>query len=177
MLLDIIHGDIKPENVLVFKSSKGRGTFKMSDFGYSTLTTNEEDIISLPCSPPWNAPEIHHRGFSLARAKMADIYSFGLLCLWILFKDDPLNLEDITTPAACENVNSLDQLIREKFLIAYLKKNNMMVGIADKLVQQSDLPTEDQLSLKKFFITMLSFDPEQRNCDLEELIKYINPGW
>ena len=37
--VDIIHGDIKPQNVLVFKDSVGKTTVRVTDFGYSTLAS------------------------------------------------------------------------------------------------------------------------------------------
>ncbi|KAI9775066.1 MAG: hypothetical protein M1839_001458 [Geoglossum umbratile] len=83
----IIHGDIKPENVLMFADTDGSPFPKVSDFGYSTLVAKEDDLIQLPISKPWNAPEVHHRGnkYHLTEAKKMDSYSFGILCLWILF--------------------------------------------------------------------------------------------
>ena len=38
----------------------------------------------MPKSLHWVAPEWHHRGFSLLQAKKMDVYSLGLLVLWIL---------------------------------------------------------------------------------------------
>ena len=78
----MIHGDIKPQNVLVFQNAAGT-TVKLADFGYSTLTAGEMQTIRLPKSTPWNAPEHQHgKNSNISEAKKADVYSFGLLCLW-----------------------------------------------------------------------------------------------
>jgi serine/threonine protein kinase len=87
----VVHGDIKPENVLVDKGSEP-STFgvKMTDFGYSCYGSTDEDFVKLPRSQPWEAPEYHPRWFTLAAAKKMDMYSFGLLCLWLLFPGEVL---------------------------------------------------------------------------------------
>ena len=84
--IGVVHGDIKPQNVLVFKDAITRKiTVKVADFGYSTLTVGESGMVFLPKSRPWNAPEHHFGGFIAQEAKKTDVYSFGMLCLWLLF--------------------------------------------------------------------------------------------
>ena len=81
----VIHGDIKPENVLVFSENDGAYVAKVTDFGYSTLFTTDSDLIKMPKSWPWTAPERHHREILPIQARKMDAYSFGMLCLWLLF--------------------------------------------------------------------------------------------
>lgn len=85
-MTDVIHGDIKPDNILIFKDDHGRFIPKLADFGFSTLSMQEDDLILLPRSNPWDAPEWHHRGFKFSAAKKIDVYSFGALCLWLIFR-------------------------------------------------------------------------------------------
>ena len=73
--LDIIHGDIKPENTLIFDDGLGGYTAKVADFGYSTQYTMPQDLIFMPRSWPWAAPEWHHRGFTPAQATKTPILS------------------------------------------------------------------------------------------------------
>ncbi len=92
----IIHGDIKPENILIFRRAEGEYYAKLCDFGYSSLVTNEKDVtsIDLPMSTPWNAPELvgSRFGLSIQEAKRTDIYSAGLVCLWLLLGKGPAQL-------------------------------------------------------------------------------------
>ena len=81
----MIHGDIKPQNMLVFKDSTGKITVKVADFGYITIAASEGGRVFLPKSRPWNAPEHHFEGFTSFKARKTDAYSFGMLCLWVLF--------------------------------------------------------------------------------------------
>ena len=84
----IVHGDVKPENILIFKNREGRLIAKLADFGCSVLGTSRDQLVRLPKSEPWFAPEYHHRDFKLHMAQRMDIYSFGMLCLWILSLND-----------------------------------------------------------------------------------------
>jgi len=44
----IVHGDVKPQNVLVFGDATGKTTVKMADFGYSTLAASKAGNVLLP---------------------------------------------------------------------------------------------------------------------------------
>jgi serine/threonine protein kinase len=77
---------VKPPNVLVFGESEDAIIAKVADFGFATIASNNNSRIST--TPPWAAPEVGSRdGFTLEWAKKTDIYSFGMLCLWVLFKE------------------------------------------------------------------------------------------
>jgi serine/threonine protein kinase len=102
---DIVHGDVKPENVLVYgysvrdKDQDRHYLAKLADFGCSLF---KEDVEShhqkYLGTPKYNAPEIcgwakesEHEGKDIeavpifSRYKSADCYSFGLL-LWETIK-------------------------------------------------------------------------------------------
>ena len=76
----VIHGDIKPENILISSESDCRYVVKVTDFGYSTLFTTDSDPITMPHSELWTAPERHHREILPMQARKMDAYSFGILC-------------------------------------------------------------------------------------------------
>ncbi|KAI1074719.1 kinase-like domain-containing protein [Whalleya microplaca] len=85
----IIHGDIKPLNVLVFRTADNAYTARVTDFGYSRRFASEDSQFTLPTSWPWSAPE-HDRSqrkFNKCQARKTDIFSLGMLFLWFLFRD------------------------------------------------------------------------------------------
>lgn len=80
----IIHGDIKFENVLVFRAG-GRFVPKISDFGFSvTAEENDGGFVALSGTPGWIAPEVKQcietgKKLPIAELHKADNYSYGLL--------------------------------------------------------------------------------------------------
>ena len=78
--IGVVHGDIKPQNVLVFKDDITRNvTVEVADFGYSTLTVGESGKVLLPKSRPWNAPEHHFGEFNTQEAKRR-MFSHSACC-------------------------------------------------------------------------------------------------
>lgn len=84
----IIHGDIKPANILIHQNDQKQFVPRVTDFGYSTWLGGADDMVFMPRTLHWTAPEWHHRGITSTSAVKMDIYSFGLLCLWLLFYRD-----------------------------------------------------------------------------------------
>ncbi|KAI1353855.1 hypothetical protein F5Y01DRAFT_312448 [Xylaria sp. FL0043] len=83
----IVHGDIKPGNVLVF--GKQEPVPKLADFGFAAFASNK--YIKIVGTEIWRAPEITSRlTHTLKQARLSDAFSFGLLCLWVIFRQDLL---------------------------------------------------------------------------------------
>jgi serine/threonine protein kinase len=84
------HGDIKPENVLMFPDSDyektKRGTLKLSDFGLAEFshhhTVSMQPKSSWATSPPYRAPEVDLLGTG-AIGRSYDIWTMG--CLYLEF--------------------------------------------------------------------------------------------
>ena len=81
---DIYDGDAISRNDQKLDHKFPKYTAKATDFGYSTQYAGMTDLISMPKSDPWYAPEWHHRGFTPAQATKMDSYSFSMLVLWLL---------------------------------------------------------------------------------------------
>lgn len=77
--LGVVHGDIKPQNILVFA---GPFRAKIADFGHSMFETpGSRKLIGgtqLYAAPEVNAPAI------FSRLKLTDVYSYGIVFASIL---------------------------------------------------------------------------------------------
>ena len=170
---DVIHGDIKPQNVLVFKDATSKTTVKVTDFGYSTLATSEEGMVFLPKSRPWNAPEHHFGEFNALKAKKTDVYSFGMLSLWVLFGN---TLPDISqTTAGATELISFNAPLGRRTLLEQLKDEDQVQHIANRLMESmSGLNTEQRVRLKEFFSLTVSLNPEKRTSDVGKLVSLLD---
>lgn len=81
----IIHGDITTENVLTFEDNS-RIIAKVADLGSATCFHGHDYLYSMPNIEPENAPEHHTRSFRPELAKEMEVYSFGMLCFWLVFE-------------------------------------------------------------------------------------------
>ena len=80
----IIHENIKPVNVLAFEDNSWF-VAKVVDFGFAICFQSRNDLISMLKSEPWNAFERHNRHIKAEQVKQMDVYSFDMLCLWLVF--------------------------------------------------------------------------------------------
>ncbi|KAF2814366.1 kinase-like protein [Mytilinidion resinicola] len=133
-LADIIHGDIKPENVLIHvESSSSALVPKVTDFGFSCYGCDEESTVYPPRTPGWCAPEWHPRGFSFKDAKKMDVYSYGLLCAWICLqgKVDPSEIASKSVDELLKQIADIhsDVIIRKPALNEILGR---LRGIFDR---------------------------------------------
>lgn len=147
-VIDIIHGDIKPQNVLVFQDSSKVFFARVTDFGYSTVYTTSGDLILMPKSLHWVAPEWHHRGFSPAQAKKMDVYSLGLLILWILY---------------CNPSHSIEA---QSHVIMTASSDDALTFAEENL---SYMQIQHRTGLREFYRKSLNRDPTDRHADVRHL--------
>jgi serine/threonine protein kinase len=153
---DIIHGDIKPANVLIFENDSSRYVAKVADFGYSTWFASDDELIKIPRSQYWVAPEWHHQYFTTVNAMKMDMYSFGMLCLWLLF----YNTQENTT---CDFYNHLNSAETASVLAHEL------------IMAMGGLDDQRRCNLSQLFDLTLADNPAERSSDFNQLISLLLP--
>lgn len=124
----IAHGDVKSENVLLFRNAQGDTIAKISDFGFAVLGDHGHFNFLPRGTLLWSAPQVRNGTLRTGEAPSSDVYSYGLL-FWRVMVDgiDPLSayflLSDAQREAQPENKpfkrvdgESLEKLMQLDFL-------------------------------------------------------------
>lgn len=178
--LDFVHGDVKPQNVLVFEDKMGGVYVKLADFGFAGWAANDSDeaTVNPPKSVPWNAPEHHHRGFPIQEAKAMDIYSLGLVCLWLLFHGrsvaDCMRKFGGGMP---ERIEDVGQMFENVALLEQLKAFDTIRKLACSLAQEHPLPKVQRNDIADFFNSTLALDPRARILSIAKLEPSLDEAW
>ncbi|XWX01596.1 hypothetical protein V2A60_009624 [Cordyceps javanica] len=164
----IIHGDLKPENVLVFKDDSGRYSARVIDFGFSTRYADEDQLLTLPRSEPWNAPENngHVDSWTPRRAVKADLYCFGVLCFWLLFE-----------PLLCRTTASSQTEKGSTYALRSMRRD-LLRHAQDLLKSETAFKVNMRTGISEFFTSSLSQDPEKRAIDcIQRFLSILDPEW
>lgn len=128
---------------MVFQEESGEYYLKLADFGFSTLASGsiEDTKVHLPTSWPWSAPELSekHHEVPFAAAKATDVYSVGLLCLWIMLGEEQLELSQQPWSGSYEWLSRLKQ------------SNDLMSYARSRIEEVKDVEQEMKLNLLKLF--------------------------
>ncbi|CAG9998450.1 unnamed protein product [Clonostachys byssicola] len=174
----IIHGDIKPHNVLVFKSDTGFRP-KVADFGYSVPHLDSaRSGLRLPKSRPWDAPEISsHPDFTLAEALKVDLFSYGMLCLWLLFEPQLSGVVSYPPSLAYLETTVLNYSEYQSIgALSEVKTRCELSGFSKALLSiEQMLGTEHRDMLAEFFMCSLEQNPQLRATDVYHALQHL-PG-
>ncbi|KAK0644254.1 kinase-like domain-containing protein [Cercophora newfieldiana] len=150
----VVHGDVKPANILVFPCPGTRGSFvvKLTDFGHSAIESDRQGILPA-FTPQWCAPEATReddsQAMSFTEMKCTDVYSYGLVILSIMigrsFYLDYEQVEDIQ---------------RDKQVGTLLPRSIQQVEKEDKDCMDSDLEVGTVSALLRKTIQL---DPQLRS--------------
>lgn len=132
---------------------------KLADFGHSIIARDKSDVCRLPSSEPWTAPEWHHRDHSFAQARKMDIFSFALVCLWLLMNES----------------FALGDSRAALLTIQNYKKTGSLVTEACNLVDSLDAAITLKEGLKTLFQKTLTRESRKSIRNIAELIPYLDP--
>jgi hypothetical protein len=122
---------------------------------------------------PWEAPEWHPRYSTLESAKKMDFYSFGLLLLWVLFRDRriPQPVEPFLT---VEEALLLTDASTTARVHAWKKEPDLVLKYALQLLRDTkDVSDQDCARLKQAFTLTLSSKPACRAQSMGELVELL----
>jgi len=160
-LEDIVHGDIKPRNILVFKDSTGAYIAKVIDFGYSSRFAHTGERARMPTSIPWTAPEQNNYAMPVSTAKKMDAYSFGMLCLWLLYFSSEQDSGDYA--------NSQHSFFRA------LQRQGPALTLATRLIEEETrLEGDASNSLAELFRLTLDHNPLRRISDFSKFLDLLD---
>lgn len=138
---------------------------------------NEDEYIMLPRSSPWSAPELHFR-CKPAQARKMEVFSYGMLCLWVMF-EEYLSAKAILPQEALwaeqyfqnkgERVDCLN-------VLQELKNEDKLALLARQLVTtEQDLDDSKKQALQEFFSASLRCRPDERAADLKQAFSFLAP--
>jgi serine/threonine protein kinase len=163
--------------VLAFEEDS-RISVKVADFGFATCFQSENDLILMPESEPWNAPERHNRHFRPEQSRQMDTYSFGLLCFWLIFKAGSsvdLPLPPVTTLETGQFV-SFERNQPEKNLLQLWRRDKKLIEWACWLVREdSRFDSRIKDNLLHFFVSTMACNPQSRCIEFEQLLDLLVP--
>lgn len=172
-LAGIFHGDLKPDNVLVFIQQDGTFTAKIADFGSAILLTemsNAADegwahrVIHKPRggSALWNAPE-WRKNLEVSGLEALDCYSFGLLTWSVLIGGG--------SPFGSMSLDEIEKIKWQGAVVLYANRSVREHYEFESSMWGQALRDEDQYELymisvampREVFHATLSLEPSNRS--------------
>lgn len=134
-------------------------------------------------SVPWNAPEHMNQKFEPLQAKRMDVYSFGMLCLWLLFcAEQPKNIrfhsEMATNDSQFVSFEKKDYFHEGNLLRSWKsdREDRLLKWATWLVVKYGCFESEMADNLTQFFQYSLCFDEQKRITDWERLLNLLAPA-
>ena len=151
---NIIHNDIKPDNVVVHQTARGQYIYKLADFGTAVKIERPYDNIycgfhSMSGTPEFFAPE----RFKDKTTAKSDIYALGVSMYWLLTGRDPK-----ATPPKTHSFPEVSDSIRYVKIMnhEFMKNHNATLKFYDEDDARCDATTKD------FILQLTRFDVRRR---------------
>lgn len=138
---DVVHGDVKLENMLVFPHPRRKYVVKLADFGSALLDLDARSPATtlLSKTVPWNAPECDER-ILWPHLKLTDVYSFGFL-VWrtMAYGHLPFTGErggvhsEVMDTITQAKMNDLLPVVAESYLQACIRDRHLVLRLTEVL--------------------------------------------
>lgn len=122
---------------------------QIADFGYSAYSLQDDDLVELPHSPGWEHPDGHPHGCPRHVAKKRDVYSLGVMSLWLFFQKH-------------DEYPTVEQLVTAM-------KNQSLPSLAERLLQASSYHPSQTGVLHQIFQDTLVHGHDERATVMEVL--------
>ncbi|KAJ3537213.1 hypothetical protein NM208_g6413 [Fusarium decemcellulare] len=153
----IIHGDVKPSNLLVFKHPTRKHIVKLSDFGFSMPIDGGQLIGSTEI---YRAPEADEGRLPSQYLRQQDIYSFGLT-LWTILGDGFPFYASIPDDERLENARKM-------------KNSNLLAGLATlNVLHRLRHQSYPLMTLCKVLLNCLQHSPARRFSDMTKIVRHL----
>lgn len=182
----IVHGDMKPENILVFSGEGQDLRPKLADFGFAVVEDTEPSEVLIGGTRTWCAPE----AFSPVRAdriKLTDVYSLGLVA-WSIALDgrDPFSLMLPGGLVASERVEKIKELKEtdqvlglsgvDKWMLKWMaSRKSVMPELIDGLVGTARSGSKEGLGIMQSLNAqhLAGLQPEQQLQRMQGLLSAV----
>ncbi|RBA20784.1 serine/threonine protein kinase [Fusarium proliferatum] len=153
----IVHGDVKPSNLLVFKHPTRKTLVKGSDFGFAMPMQGGQLIGS---TEVYRAPEAETAHSNSRYLRQQDIYSFGLT-LWTIIGDG------VAYHSTLPDGDKLESIWK-------LKKTNLIASLATfNVLHRLRNEKYPLMTLAKLILTCLQYSPEKRFSGMSKIIDHL----
>lgn len=167
----LVHGDLKPLNVLIFKTSNHVPyVAKLADFGFSVgeLDAHHDGLITLQgCSHGWTAPEVEHHiehgtSITVAGLMAADRFSYGMLLLSTMCYGGRVLPHDLSKSE--EGIESITSAIPTRLRVTVVKAASSLLQVDYALRPQhvGDLLKDVSEACKNWLQACREFELDKR---------------
>jgi serine/threonine protein kinase len=162
---NIIHGDMKSENVLICGHARRKYVAKLSDFGFALINPTLDKKHQLPgCTRLWSAPESGNL-LAVEGLQRTDVFSFGLT-VWRVF----LNCADPFLFLDRERARVPPNLGHDEFVNQVKASQSFPDLVVLSLAQ-----AHDETYISVVVRATLSLEPSER--DLGRAISELSQDW
>jgi serine/threonine protein kinase len=159
----IVHGDVKPENIIMCSHAGGSMVPKLADFGFAILADSETQIVTIGGTNTWRAPETYGP-VAASMLHLTDVYSFGLV-VWSTASWDMDPLQRLLFSTGLHGAEFHAHL-------RHLKEADQLVSMSkfENWMFKSTMPVLDNNSVsdRSTFVTVQKPKTQLHNTDVQQ---------